>query len=544
MRKKQEQYSKGTGGTKGKLQSASEQSVAKGGAYDSTRCAPNDPSWYAANPQLLKDAASYSFNNPLGNKLSLYSGTAGGAFSVPGVYSIRCVAVPGKSLDNNSPVNVAARNIYSFVRHANSGHSNYESSDLMLYLLAMDQLYSILAFMTRAYGVMGTYNQTNRYMPEALMTSMRLDFSDFMSRLADFRYFINSCAVKIGSMCVPKSMSYFTRHMWMYTNVYKDSESSKAGLYLYNPHMFYKFSPTSSEQGGELIPELWAGSGTGSKSLLTVSELMDKVNSFIQPILTDEDMNIMSGDILKAFGAEGVFKVGPVPEDYAVFPVHNYEVLNQMNNATLVSTNFDLSNWKITQSTAAPTAGAVIFNPVWNIGKGLRDAWYLPCIFNSYHESPDPSEVMVGSRLSVVGTTASSATTFSLHSCGSEIAVAGEIYSFVLGAGNAWTVETPSQLNQLTKYDFRESSDVSSVILSYGVLADLAKQENFDWHPQVFVVPYQGSEEASNLRIQLPFVDLDNYTLLYNTDLEKLHETALLSEFSVPQMGSWNNKLS
>lgn len=137
---------------------------------DQTKCAPNDPSWYAANSALLRDSASFSFNNPLGNRITLSgapsSVSISRTFAIPGVYAIYCGPSIGRSLDNSSPVNIAARNIYSFVRHANSGHSNYDAPDLMLYLLAMDQLYSGLAFMSRAYGVMSQYSQATGIYPK------------------------------------------------------------------------------------------------------------------------------------------------------------------------------------------------------------------------------------------------------------------------------------------------------------------------------------------------------------------------------------------
>ena len=515
------------------------------GRNDTMSCAPNDPSWYAANPSLLKDAASYSFNNPIGNKVTLAHGAVSGSFAVPGVYSLRTMDVPGVAMDGTAPVNVAAKNIYSFVRHANSGHSNYDSPDLMIYLLAMDQVYAALAYMARAYGVMGTYSQTNRYLPQALMSSMRLDFNDFMANLADFRYYINSTAVKVGSMCVPKTMAYFTRHMWMYTNVYKDSESDKAGLYLYNPAYFFRFEPTTSTQGGQLVAVTWEGSTSGAGKLMKFSQLKEKVDSLINPILSDEDMNIMSGDILKAFTADGVFKMGPIPESYAIEPVYNEEVLNQINNATLLGKP-RTEGLKIHQVNEGANAGNIVFRPVFTAPNGGYDVWSLPVLFNSYRRSPEPADVMVGSRLTVIGAKGANDTSFVPASAGSDIALEGEVYTFASGAGDAWVVDNPDQAYHVQKYMFMQANDASETVpvTAYN-LRTWAYQEQFDWHPQMFIVPYIGGEGAiSNVKVQLPFVDLDNYTLLHDSDLAKLHETALLSQLAVPQMGSWNNKLS
>lgn len=507
------------------------------------RTKANDPSWYASNPSLLRDSASYSFNNPIGNAIDMEGSVNSGYFSVPGVCSIRLMPTVGISHDATSPVNIAARNIYSFVRHANSGHTNYESQDLMIYLIAMDQVYSMLAFCTRAYGVLGTYSQTNRYLPRACFNSMRLDFDDFIVNIADFRYFVNNLAVKVGSMCIPNTMSYLTRHMWMYSNIYKDSESSKAGLYLYNPWGFYLFEPTTATTGGKLTFKPFEG--TAESELMTFAELKAYVESLIQPILTDEDMNIMSGDILKAFTPNGVFKVGPVEESYSVVPVHQYEVLNQMNNATLMGLP-TIGSTSIYQGDG-DKLGNLLFEPQWNLEATKADTiWALPVIFNSYHDSPTPEEVMVGSRLTNTCVSAQNAgglETRACSSCGSEIAVEAELFYFY-GTRANWRLITPNATPNLVKYKFIGRDDVGSVPMSLADLNSLAQLENFDWHPQVFVVPYTGGTTINTSNVQLPYADLDNYTILHDSDLRKMHETALLSQFSVPQMGSWNNKLS
>ena len=210
-------------------------------------CADNDPAWYAVNDQLLRDSASFPYSWPVGNRLTQIvqetgaGRNAGVEQSIPGVLSLYLSPTIGWADSSESPVNVASRNIYSFVRHANSGHANYDAPDLMLYLLAMDSCYSYHSFLRRLYGVMMDYTPINRYYPRAVVASMNVDFDDAMAHLAQLRCFINQFAVKLGSMCVPNSMSYMVRHMWMYSQIFVDSMSAKAQTYLYNPHAFYKF---------------------------------------------------------------------------------------------------------------------------------------------------------------------------------------------------------------------------------------------------------------------------------------------------------------
>lgn len=509
---------------------------------DQTKCAPNDPSWYASNSALLRDSASFSFNNPLGNRITL-SGTPSSVsisktFAIPGVYAIYCGPSIGRSLDNSSPVNIAARNIYSFVRHANSGHSNYDAPDLMLYLLAMDQLYSGLAFMSRAYGVMSQYSQANRYLPKALMYAMSLDYDDFMSNLADFRYYINASSVKVGSMCVPKSMSYFARHMWMYSNIYKDSAAWKSGLYLYTPKFFWKYAPVASSQGGSLTPVSVEGSATNK--LMTFAELKTMFDGMMNAIVLDEDSNIMSGDILKAFTADGVFKVGPIAEDYTVEPVHNIEVLGQINNATLIGSPV-ANRYGVTQSMTGDTAGALIFDPEFTSDTTTTTQYGMPTLFNCFSNTPTPEEVMVNSRLTVPLYGRGSAA-YGVAASGSDLAFYARIFTFVSNSSNRWDVVTPPYASQIQKYLMIDSSSVD--LESFANIT--GQQECFDWHPQVIPIQYTANDSGGikAATVLWPQIDVDNYTIMSELDLTKMHETALLSQFAVPQMGTWNDKLA
>ena len=508
---------------------------------DTVKCAPNDVSWYASNPQLVKDAGSFSFNNPVGGVVNLDNGGLYNTqFAVPGVMAIRTVGVPGCSRDLTSPLNIAARNIYSFVRHANSGHANYDAPDLMMYLLAMDNVYSMLSFMSRAYGVVSYYQSRNRYVPKALFNAMHLDYEDFMENIADFRAFINVYAVKVGSYCVPKSMSYFTRHMWMYTNVYKDSESDKAQLYLYTPAFFYQFSATASTQGGSLEPVFM--DGAASSKLMTFEELRTKANGLIQALMYDEDANIISGDVLKAFTSEGVFKLGPITEDYVVEPVYNEEVLHQINNVTLLGaySKAQAESWKITQQTTGDQAGGILFAPIWEADT-LSTPWAnMPLVFNSYKKDPGPEDTLVGSRLTVAQWQGSESR-YTIHDCGSDVALTAEVYRMVAGSNNRWDVVTPPYATVYTKWMFVEVGAVDAAALC----SQIAQLENFDWHPpiQYAVLTTNTSGGVTAVDMPMPCQDMDNYTVFTFRDLAKLHETALLSQFSVPQMGAWNDKL-
>lgn len=314
------------------------------------KCAPNDWRWYAQNEQLLKDTASYPYTYPLGNQIDLGQyGALANQESIPGIMRINIAPAIGWSDQLNSPVNVAARNIYTNLRQANSGSVNYDAADYMIYLIAMDSCYSYLEWMKRVYGVVQTYSYTNRYYPKALVQAMGVDFQDIQKNLADFRAFINNYAVKVGAMCIPATMSYMAKHMWMYKHVFVDSIQDKAQTYIFNPVGFYVFSLDPTTKAGRLdllnpfvfhnssVPI--AGGLPGDQGLpdgMTLQRIRDYGNCLLDPILGNQDFNTMSGDTLKAFGGSMIFKTEGITETYTVMPVYDQMALDQIQNCTLL----------------------------------------------------------------------------------------------------------------------------------------------------------------------------------------------------------------
>lgn len=264
------------------------------GTYDSS---DNDASWYMRYPELARDASKIPFTTPLGKYPYVESNATNSdlkegreAFAIPGIMAIKWFPTIGQSDDQNSPVNVVSREVYSFVRHANSGHSNYDAPDLMMYILAMDSLYSFYASMVRTYGVMMLYNGMNRYMPRRLVQAMGFDFDDISQNLAQFRWLINQVAYKLTALYVPAGMTYFERHIWLNSGVYVDSASVKAQTYLFRQSAAYVYNASAATDYAATLKY------TEIPSHLTLDKCTQFVNSMLNPILADEDMNIISGD--------------------------------------------------------------------------------------------------------------------------------------------------------------------------------------------------------------------------------------------------------
>lgn len=294
----------------------------------------NSPDWYALSPQLLNDAASISFNNPLGTGIEGIVSENSDYF-LPGVLELRYASGIGYSADNSSAVNLAARRLYTYVRHANSGSANYDSPDLMLYCLAITSVYEMYTQCVRAYGIANVYSQMNRYLPDALLTAAGFDPEDVRKNLADFRYGINVAAAKINSLAIPASFTFYKRKTWLCQNVYRDSNEIKGQMYVLRPSGYYTYEEKSTATGGKLKYS------NLSQVTYKVADWLGVLNSMIAKLVESEDIGIMAGDILKAFGADSLVKVPPIAETFITVPVFDAEVLMQIENAVIADITTD-----------------------------------------------------------------------------------------------------------------------------------------------------------------------------------------------------------
>lgn len=358
----------------------------------------NDPSFYPMDPQILKDVASFPYGYATGSPISNFnSGTnsnTGNSYDMeasifPGVLTLGFVPTPGISGDQASPVNTALTNFYSYVRHANSGHANYEAVDAMIYMLAMDSVYTMLAWMARLYGKVRNYSVLNRYTPDALIISEGVDPVSLRNNLANFRAFINTYSHKARALATPAVMEYFNKHIWMATNVFKDQDTDKAQYIQYSPVQLWQFSPKTSTKGGELVAvEMPFGeksrsvNGKTNFTPWTVEDIYSVANTMLDVLLTDEDSNIISGDIMKAF-KDNLRSIGLISEDYTTEIKYEPLVMDQVVNTTILNARDFYKGgygtvyfvYNLTQNTISQSNGRIIFSPIFSeTSSGITDA--------------------------------------------------------------------------------------------------------------------------------------------------------------------------
>ena len=561
---------------------------------DSRVCAgskDNDPSWYALNPQLLRDAASFPYAWPLGNRLNVGPhGPRLNKGSLPGIMVMHWTPTVGYSSDGTSPINVASINTYTKIRHDNSGHANYDHADYMLYLMAMDSVYAFHSWMRRVYGVMLTYSTVNRYYPRAIVKAMGVAFDSLQANLADFRQYINTYAVKASALAVPAKMSIMTKHYWMSEGLYYDSNQDKPQTYLFNPLGFYQFGLSQNEipfgklNFKPLFPETDTGkvgaSTDSNVKLLTLDDIVRYGDSLLSPIISDEDFGIMSGDTLKSFGVGGCYTLPVTEETYTVVPSYSPEVLDQIQNATFIGMPA-LETMVITQDPSIG-AGWILTDPrfehPWvNAASGDelpgQNAFLVNRFVTFEHGDIKPENTMEATRWTNISEEVTSAETrfYRVPTMGTEVMCVGSIGNFrenedgfldIVFTDRIYvSMNVDADIKSALPADFTSETGINT--FTNGVIKAINNSIGdinlrvqmlgmFDRHPAVYLSSYIGIDQpgkfnaanaASPTNFQLSvsdyetinglLFDVNYYTVLSATDLAEMSHIALLSEFDV-----------
>lgn len=560
---------------------------------DSRVCAgskDNDPGWYSLNQQLLKDAASFPYAWPLGNRLNVGPfGKRINKGSLPGILVMNWVPTIGYSSDGTSPVNVASINTYTKVRHDNSGHANYDHADYMMYLLAMDSVYAFHSWMRRVYGCMLTYSTTNRYYPRAVVKAMGVDFDDLQGNLADFRQYINTYAIKASALAVPANMSYMTKHYWMSEGLYFDSKQDKPQTYLFNPLGFYRFTLSEGEtpHGTLVFQPMFRNDreitpGCKSERQWKLNDIINYGDMLLVPIISDEDFGIMSGDTLKSFGIGGCYTLPITEETYTVLPSYSEEVLDQIQNATFIGLPA-VQTLTIDQNVEIG-GGWIVSDPKfthpWIDAAGSselpgQNAFLVHRFVTFEHGDIEPSNTMEATRWTNISVEVKPDGTkdYRVPTMGSEVMCVGNIGYFVeQGTGSMEPTFTDNiyvsmNADGLCDFSIQGGFDLTSQASIQNGLSNIVGTFNdvlsdqylliqqlsvFDRHPAVYLSSYlgingpvsvYGQNAAAPTQYEMlaqhyntingVLFDVNYYTVLNSSDLEEMSHVALLSEFDV-----------
>nr|AVX53591.1 putative capsid [Marmot picobirnavirus] len=493
----------------------------------------NNPEWYFAYPGLMDLATLIPHTWATGVPIDLTgkSGFTGAAdnlhtLTAPGLLALKLAPSVGNTATSTDPINLAAQSLYSWIRHDQTGSKNYESPDLMIYVLGMASVYSAIIWLQRIYGYALDFVQENRYMPIAYAAADGVNLDNIQENLADFQFGINYLIHKAASLHVPSTITYFNRHAMLYRDIYTEGSSIKDQQYMYCPIGFYKFGLNSQGAGILNIEKL---PGTS----MTYDQLINYVDGLLQPILMDvEDAGTMSGDILRAFGESGLIKLQVIDNTYKVIPHFDIGVLEQFKNATIVPADPDFMF-------VGQQNGILTCSPTLNVDTNLTtdttgDGYLMKSVLSAIAfdkvlttttASIDAKVIAESTRLMVTAkspvqlfdTPSSESFTHNFSVplfCGSEVPVSGLLISITpAGARRSWS--------------FTMFEEMASSLQLANFMADYVP---FKFAPRVQIFDTAGGVGSQPSEL----FSYDDFMILTPDELDRIHQVALLSMFNNP----------
>lgn len=344
----------------------------------------NDPAWHVLNPELLRDLGKFNTNMASGLPIvpDRHYRTC---VPTPGIATLHCLLTGGTGTAlGDDPLAEAAKALYTEVRHANSGGSNYVAPDLFMYILAVGQCIAYYTHLCRLYGAGRTFSQRSVYKPEYLVQALGFDYNKFVDNLSNFKMALDEIPTLLNQRMIPNKLDLIRYYVLRMSTLYLDDpDTDKAQIYAYVPNFFYVYQGYTDRRGGKLVPS--SATSYMGQELWELRDPMDCVRELrrmINTLITDEDTGIMMGDLLKTYGSEGMFKVNPVPNDFTVIPVydeielwtiHNTRFLGQLGPSG-VPWGAVQENFKIYQDPTGSSTegGSILFNPVFWKGDTLE----------------------------------------------------------------------------------------------------------------------------------------------------------------------------
>lgn len=512
----------------------------------------NDVSWYTPDVQILNDAGRWPYSRPVGTPLgrdSILHLVDNNDDAVPGICVAHAMITFGDSKNGQSALNVAANAMYSYVRHANSGSRNYDTPDLMIYVGAVDSIYAFVTWCTRLYATIPMFADMNKYVPDELAKLQYVDLDDIRENMANWRAKFNSLLMKIGTLLVPDSLPIFRRHAMMFQNYYSEGPSIKDQLYFYTLANVYKFQKDSSGAGMLKYVNItdYCNPNTG---LLGAKEILQILEDLITPIFNDEDFNIMSGDILKAYEGK-IMKLLLLPDIAVQAPINNVVVLEQFKNLrtcggvvlttsnTLDVTQDANKEFLLVNTSDLPIGRDFTLGEMYPSMDAthpdelapIQDQWSRNLILTTELTDVTPEVNMVNTRcvsmpkiqLNTSKTTGLAVTEYSF---GSELIGFVEYYSHQKNWA-PWTV----RLGTIQTYDYTNVSHLQILGIFQAVMS------SFRFHPAHDFIGVDKSSSPTTYGVPgIPVFGIDNFTTIDYEHVKTLNDVAILGEFNVPRL--------
>lgn len=505
----------------------------------------NDFSWYSKYPSLLNAAASLPYpyrpgmNLPMGSMRGAQTNASTVEYTdvslrVPGVLRINWAPSVGQSTLPTDPASIVGKEVYAAVRKVFSGSIDADAPDFVMYLLALDSLFSYIGGLKRVYRTLTAWSSDNFQTPDTLLLALgcnSVSISNLRTNAADLLRCINELVLQSRKFRCPAIMDLFNRHYWLNDNVYTDAPTINSQFYVFRQTYYLKLNSSAAIPGSSTVTAAGltaVSSPISASSNLTVKSLYDFGIGLIQALDAWDDCYMISGYLMRAFEGTASFVVDELDVSDSLTPVYVEEVLMQIENARSVFGTLREATLNVYQD---PSTNAIISQPLATVSSTLTYGIEhdLPPILSIRSDSPTVEENVIASRLQMnQGLSQINHSVLSSEE-GYPIFCASEIVSSIhlLGCDphNAGSASSSVTL--------RSVIGLSSSNPSATLFVDLPRYlwvTQFDWHPILYVMYMDSSTPATGAQI-IPIGDLHNVTVLDRSQLKEINRICLFSEF-------------
>lgn len=488
----------------------------------------NDFEWYNKNPSLTLGVGQIPYPYRPGMELNLGSWAIGNAptsimvphHAIPGFMALRYVPTLGSAADYQDAVNVAAREIYAKVRDAYSGTLQVTAADLMMYVGAIDSIYSEISHLKRIYGIINSYTSENYNFPDAALYAMDLNADQIRSlRLDKMGLYtaINMLIARVRKYKLPSVMDLFKRHWWMAENIFADAPSLRSQMYFFHPSGGWKID--FNEQGTKLV---YVDRDESSMSV-GVDGLTSLATRLLDALDASEDAYTMNGYLQRAFADVPSFTIEDLDISYQVAPQYNPEVLLQIMNFTVPSGGQDYYlTWSYTQNVDNQiiTDNIVLTQNAGSISPKCAPQFLL----RQDVDNPMVGDTVIATRMmATIDYSRPGAQESSYHvNFGTELPT-----GFRVANWSPW-----KQVYEIAKYYGSFATDKDDLI---NARIDLWNKYNHA--PILYLLELNSSSVVTNVRL---IGDYYNPTTISDTALADLHAVCALSELNA--FGIYNSK--
>lgn len=464
-------------------------------------------------------------------RVSSYWNTSAGVVSVPqilpGTFVLDWSPSFGVSNLNTDPASIAGKEIYSRVRAAYSGSLDADAPDYIMYLGALDSIFSYISYLKRIYRLLVAWSPSNYAIPDGVLHAMNFSSAEIMTLRRDrtkLWQYINELVYQSRKFTCPNTLDIMNRHYWLNDNLFTDADSLNAQFYLFNMVYAYKVEMLPAIDDPDITaPSLQSYPlpncvFTSARSI-SVDSLYNFGLELIQALIDWDDAYTINGYLKRAYEGHPMFIVSELEQGEEIAPLYNEEVLTQIENAKSIPYGFEaLKGSYVLANTVQQniSTNAVVTNPAINAKTGLI---YGPdeIALSSRREMPNAGDVIIMSRMINFITTHTTQGTDNIYgiSSGTEI-----MWCFRI-------VDPTSILDALTQpigLIVPAYLDSASSVFTLNAL-QMGEMSAFDWHPLL-----QG-RFGSPSRAYI-FGDFHNLTYVDEDIMSNIHRVCLLSELN------------